>query len=420
METRQSKKTGLQTPTAPTKPKMAEQNELTLQDVIDLMKASLKETEERIEKQIKENTTKLEDRSKIAETKLDNMEKSLNDFTDQVVTLERDNKEQAATIQKLEKKVEILEQASRSHNVIIEGIMEDKNEDIRKKIDELFEALNLQFDSEWVDLVHRIGVKNENSKRPRAIRVNFPFLRYQNEFFRNLYRLKQSQKFKRVYVVDDVSPEIQEKTKELRAVSAFARSKGIDAKMKGQKIVVDGKAYTYEEMSDLPHNLSIQAAKLVEVEDGVAFQGKHAFLSNHHPCDIKIGDKYFNTSEKAYQHTRAVECDSGGVAHQIYKQTDLKEIIRLSKMIKDTPEWKAKEVPTMAKILRFKFDQNQHLKDKLCQIKGHMYEATAHPVYGCGFSLAQHDQIRQNNTTAGNKLGEELDKLRDEYIADTK
>ena len=57
----------------------------------------------------------------------------------------------------------------------------------------------------------------------------------------------QSQKFKRVYVVDDVSPEMQEKIKE-RAVNAFAQSKGIDSKIKGQKIVVDVKAYSHKEM----------------------------------------------------------------------------------------------------------------------------------------------------------------------------
>ena len=422
METRQSKKSDTPVPTSKDgdKTKMAEKKELTLQDVIDSMKGFLKETEERIKTQIKENSRKIEEGSKKATDKLEQRERSLNEFTERVVTLEQENHMQAETIKRLVKKVDIMEQAYRSHNIILEGLSEDKNENLRKKIDELFEEIDLPFDSEWTDTIHRIGVRNEKSKRPRAVKVNFPFLRYRNEFFRKLYKLKHSQKYKRVYVVDDFPPEMQDKIKDLRAINAYARSKGLDTKMKGAKILIDGKAYSHDDIVNLAHNLSMEAAKLVEVEDGVAFQGKYAFLSNRHPCDIQIDDKRYNSSEKAYQYTRAVECDNGGVAHQIYQQNDIKEITRLSKLVKDTPEWKAKVVPTIAKILRFKFDQNQHLKDKLCRIKGHMYEATLHPVYGCGFTLAQHDQINKQNTTAGNKLGKELDKLRDEYIVDGK
>ena len=398
---------------------MAAKKELTLQDVIDSVKSSLKETEERIEEQIKVNTQKIDASSKSTENKLLSMERSLNEFTDRVVTLEQENQTQASNIKQLEKKVEILEHAARSHNVIVEGILEEKNENIRQKIDELFEQLDLPFDSDWVDSVYRIGVRNDNTKRPRAIKVNFPFLRYRNELFRNLHKLKLNQKYKKVYVVDDFPPETQEKIKELRAISAFSRSQGLDSRMKGANLVIDGKAYAHENMDKLPDKLSMEAAKLIEVEDGIAFQGKHAYLSNHHPCEINFGDKKYNTSEKAYQHTRALENNEGGVARQIYEQTELKEIIRLSKLIKDTPEWKQKEVPTMAIIIRHKFDQNPHLKAKLCKTKGHLYEATTHKVFGCGFLPAQHTQIKKANVTAGNKLGEELERLRDDYNADT-
>ena len=72
----------------------------------------------------------------------------------------------------------------------------------------------------------------------------------------------------------------------------------------------------------------------------------------------------------------------------------------------------------MAAILRLKFDQNPLLKAKLCKIKGKIYEATLHPVFGCGFTLAQSSQINAKTTTGGNKLGEELEKLRDSYLKD--
>ena len=88
--------------------------------------------------------------------------------------------------------------------------------------------------------------------------------------------------------------------------------------------MIDGKAYSYLEKSNLPHNLSIQVAKLVQVEDGVAFQGKHALLSNHHPCRIHKDGKDFSSSEQQF-HFRGLPLITyasrwgGGVNTNAYK-----------------------------------------------------------------------------------------------------
>ena len=112
--------------------------------------------------------------------------------------------------------------------------------------------------------------------------------------------------------------------KELRAVSAFPKSQGIDSKVRGTNIIIDGKAYVHKDMEALPHDLTMEKAKVVEVEDGIAFQGKHAFLSNHHPCTIKCDDN-INCSEQMYQYTCAIENEEGGVARKIYNESDRKK-----------------------------------------------------------------------------------------------
>ena len=61
-----------------------------------------------------------------------------------------------------------------------------------------------------------------------------------------------------------------------------------------------------------------------------AFQGKHAYLSNHHPCTIKHHDKTFSSSEQEFQYTRATENNEGGVARKIYVENDVKEITKLA------------------------------------------------------------------------------------------
>ena len=205
----------------------------------------------------------------------------------------------------------------------------------------------------------------------------------------------------------------------MRAISAYARSQGIDSRMRGTKIIIDSKTYAYSELKDLPHELTIAKAKTIEVEDGIAFQSKHSFLSNRYPCTIKSDDRVYNCSEQMFLYTRAIENNEGGVANLIMKESEPTEMSRLGRNIVGTKEWKENEVPTMAIINKKKFDQNPHLKDKLCKTKGNLYEATLHPIYGCGFTLAQNKSIKKTNVTAGNKLGDELVKLRDSYTANT-
>ena len=67
--------------------------------------------------------------------------------------------------------------------------------------------------------------------------------------------------------------------------------KDIDFHLQGSELIVDKRPFLNINMKDLPHRLSIEAAKMVEIEDGLAFQSKHAPLLNLYLCDIKIRDK---------------------------------------------------------------------------------------------------------------------------------
>ena len=418
--TRKNKTPSGSTPVSEEEANMAANKDLTLQDVIDQMKASLNELEVKLEKKIDENLEKIDQKCKTTEAKLDKIESNTSDLSDRVTQLEQEVDSKNKTIQDLVSRVDSLEDERKSQNILIEGLPEETNGNLRKSLDDLFQYLELSYDSEWIDTAYRIGTKSEQSTRPRAVKLRFPFMRCKSELYRNSFKLKKNQKYQKVYLVEDHPTKILEQLKEMRAINAFAKSQEIDSKMKGTKLVIDSKAYSYAELKDLPYDLSIERAKTIEVEDGVAFQSRHSILSNHHPCTIRDGDKVYNSSEQMYHYTRAIENEEGGVAKQIMRESNAGKIMRLGKLVKESKEWKAKEVPTMAVILKKKFDQNPQLKDKLCKITGNFYEATLHPVYGCGFSLAQSKSIKKKNITSGNKLGEELGKLRDSYITNTK
>ena len=134
--------------------KMAAKPELSFQDVLDQMTTSMTLLEKKLESKFDEHAKKIEATQKASENKLNQIEKNTSDISDRIVTLEKDVDTKTRRINILETKIEELEQVNRSHNVIIEGLQEGNNENLRSKLDDLFETLELPFDSEWVDTVY--------------------------------------------------------------------------------------------------------------------------------------------------------------------------------------------------------------------------------------------------------------------------
>ena len=219
----------------------------------------------------------------------------------------------------------------------------------------------------------------------------FPFIAYKYEIFRNVYKLKDMQKWKGVYLQDDLT------------IFAYAKSQGLDVKMRGSHLIIDG--IKYQQNDALPHDLSIEKVKTVKVKDGIAFQGKHAPLSNLHRCEFKFEGRDHTTSEQALQYKHATVCKQEHVAQKILENDEPYDIMRIANTLNESEEWKKDCVSYLRPILKPKFDQNPHLKAVLVGEKGHFYEATTHPVFGAGLTLAQSSQIGKTNVTAGNKLG---------------
>ena len=138
--------------------------------------------------------------------------------------------------------------------------------------------------------------------------------------------------------------------------------------------------------------------------------------SNLHHCDFIHENRNHKSSKQALQYKHAEVCKQQHVANQIMQTDDSYEAMNLGKKLGDNDEWKRDCVTYLIPILKAKFDQNPELKRRLKNVKGHLYEATTHEIFGAGLTLAQSGRICQQNTTAGNKLGLELERLRDHYI----
>ena len=121
-----------------------------------------------------------------------------------------------------------------------------------------------------------MGPNKQTATRPRPILVIFPYLRMKSCVFRNAYKLKTIESRKNTYLSDDMSPEQQSQRRDLRCLHALARSKGIDSKLRGDTIVIENVSYNHGEIGCLPHDLTLENAKIVKVQDGYAFQSHHS------------------------------------------------------------------------------------------------------------------------------------------------
>ena len=71
-------------------------------------------------------------------------------------------------------------------------------------------------------------------------------------------------------------------------------------KLRGNILIIDGIRYTYKDIDQLSHGLTMENVKLVKVLDGYAFQSHYAFLSNMFPCIIKFEGEDYKSAEHLY------------------------------------------------------------------------------------------------------------------------
>ena len=205
-------------------------------------------------------------------TQMTELTTSVNAYTDQITKLEATITDQKQTIHKLTDKVQELERQNRIHNLIVEGIPESLNEDVRNKIDLLFEDLGLDFGTACCDYIYRMGQRKQTTGRPRPIFVAFPYMRLKNQVLRNAYKLKDNQGRKFTYLSEDITPEQQTKRRDLRCLHTYAKSAGLDSKLRSDSIIVDCKRYTHDDIDKLPDEITLENAKVVQVANGYAFQ----------------------------------------------------------------------------------------------------------------------------------------------------
>ena len=351
---------------------------------------------------VEEGLTKANDRVEQAEIE---MGEASNEF-----------QQKSKLLQKVELKLNTDEEEAKRCMVLLEGIPEKTKSKPREIVANLLNELEVNFVESDIRAAYRMGQLQNNQNKGRAIKIKFSATYIKQEIYKNIHKLKGNKDWAGVVISDVLSQQEQDQRRDLRCLAAFARSQDIQAKVKGDKLVIDEKVYRYDDIDELPHGLSLEKSKIIAVNDGWAFQSHHAFPSNMYPSKFEVDNKVYKTNEHYYQSKCAAFHNDPILEKKIIKAKDGYEAKKLAKKIKIVEEWEEEKPKVMAKGVAFKFDQNPILKVKLCRLDGKLYEATNDSYFGCGLTLAQNKQIKSGQNPGCNKLGDILEVYRDNEL----
>lgn len=255
---------------------------------------------------------------------------------------------------------------------------------------------------------------SDSSDFNRPIMVKFKDPQQKLEVMCKKSSLKNCDTNRGIFCNDDL-PEEKRIRQKIREIGKFALKNGSgNVQVRGDRIWIDGKVFTGDDLHLLPKNLQPENISTRAVGHGIGFAGESSYLSNYFPCTVRMGDKCFRSSEQAYQYQKCLFCEREDACFHIMQMEDSKVLSQMGNKIFTKMDWEMKKTDMMKCILLSKFGQNPDLKAKL-QATGStpLYECTRNRFWGTGWKLDAPNWEKSSNFQGKNTLGNLMMEVRD-------
>lgn len=211
------------------------------------------------EQGMESSNSKIESHINVIHNNMKELEKKINGNIDQkfefinakVETLGSDNKEIKTTLQEQNERIEALEKKDkgidRSLNIIIYGIKDETYPGILNQIIALLKGIDVDITKYCIKAIFKIGRKKWNEDGP--VRVSFISSILRTDVMRNKHKLKNNQN--NVTIREDLSEKDRDVRNKLSTYSQYAKNKGKKVFMRYDKLVIDGKPWSLEELQEL-------------------------------------------------------------------------------------------------------------------------------------------------------------------------
>ena len=240
-------------------------------------------------------------------------------------------------VDQLQERISALEAEKRRCNLFIEGLPEVANVRPIDTVLDLFADMSVNIGPADVESAARLGTSRVKGK-PCPVLVKLKHSTFKKDIYSNVKRLVDLPKWSNTYINDDLTPEQRSEKHDARSIALFARTLNVDCKQRGGAVIIDGRRYPAKEFHNLPHNLSLENAKVVDFQHGCAFQGHHAYLSSMYPVPIKYNGKPYHHAKGLYQSLCAIQHEERELAERIRLEVDPYEAKRMVKLLKTSKE----------------------------------------------------------------------------------
>ena len=143
------------------------------------------------------------------------------------------------------------------------------------------------------------------------------------------------------------------------------------------------------------------------------FCGERNKLSNFSPCELKIGNKTFISSEQYWQWRKACAHKQMKIAEDILCTSKPWEAKKLGDRISESKAWKANKLAIMAETLDLKMEQSNDSRAELLKSgEKTLAECTRDPYWGTGLSREDTLKTPPTEWPGENALGKLLTTLR--------
>jgi ribA/ribD-fused uncharacterized protein len=340
-----------------------------------------------------------------------------------IVNLKVENAAMKKSLCDLQSKITSVECQSRRDNLIFAGIEETDGETGHKSWqvceDKLLSILkDSELDFVKFERVHRLGSKDQKSKNPRHIIAKFSCYKDRDIVWARRFAISEKSN---IWIMEDFPEVIKTNRQKLMpAFKAAKRSQEIkNVSLKMDKLIIDGKVYTVENMNDMPTHLQPENTAVIQNENTLVFFTRHAVFSNLHPLPIKVDGKHFSCNEQFYQYTKAVHFRDFETAQKILNENDPYIMMSLSKTIKNYKHatWMSLAKSALQRANEAKYSQHATARDALIATGTKLLgEASSNKTFGTGVGLLSKFADDPSKWTGQNMMGEILSDIRKTYI----
>ena len=146
----------------------------------------------------------------------------------------------------------------------------------------------------YIECAHRIGPRN---KFGQPIFVKFIHFKVRKHVFEARYRMRESG----INVIEDFPNEINNRHQMFSAVlKTVYQSPHYKAKLVADKLVLDGKIYSTNELDQLPEDLFPHNLSTITQGNVTAFYSRSSVFSNHFACSFEVDGVAYSSLEQFF------------------------------------------------------------------------------------------------------------------------